>query len=183
MSTAVCAYQGERGAYSELAAKKLLGEATPLLACADFVALFQAVTTARARWGVVPVENTLAGPVAETQALLKRHAVMVLKAMQLHIRHALIGKAEAKLEDIREAWSHPVALRQCRRFFELHSAISAVATHDTAGAVARITRETRMHVAAIAGAHCAEIYGGQILLDDIADQRDNYTRFFLIQSA
>lgn len=181
--TDLCAYQGEPGAFSEQAARRLVGAAVHLLPCADFPALFAAVDQLRVRWAVVPVENTLAGPVIECQEWLKRARIKTVGELNLPIRLELIARAGAKLVDIHRAYSHPVALRQCRKFFAQHPRLSAVAAHDTAGAVREVMQGQRRDEAAIAAAHCAEIYGGRVLVDDIGDHTENYTRFLLIQSA
>lgn len=179
----VCAYQGEPGAFSEQAARRLVGASAQLLPCHDFPALFAAVDAARVAWAVVPVENTLAGVVSECREWLKHARVKTLGELQLQIRLALIAPAGVALADLRQALSHPVALRQCRKFFTAHPQISAVAAHDTAGAVHAVLQGQRRDTAAIAGAQCAELYGGRVVVDDIGDTAKNYTRFLLVAPA
>lgn len=179
----ICAYQGELGAFSEQAAHRLLGAAVPLLPCADFPALFRAVDRARVRWAVVPIENTLAGPVTECQAWLKRAQIESVGGLCLPIRLALIAAAGVTLADIRRVYSHPIALPQCRKFFAAHPWMSALPARDTAGAVRELLQGDARGAAAIAGTHCAELYGGKLVADDIGDSSENYTRFLLVSPA
>ncbi|HET7921398.1 MAG TPA: prephenate dehydratase domain-containing protein [Gammaproteobacteria bacterium] len=182
MTRGDCAFQGEPGAFSEQAARALLGPDITVLPCDDFSALFDTVTTGRARWAVVPMENTLAGPVTECVTRLNQAAVTVVGEIRWHIRLALIAAPDVPFNALRQVLSHPVALRQCRRFLASHSHIEAVAAHDTAGAVRQIVRNRRADQAAIAGSACAERYGGHVLLESIADSEENYTRFVLIEA-
>lgn len=178
-----CAYQGEPGAFSEQAARQLVGDSAELLPCASFAALFEAVERSRVRWAVVPIENTVAGPVPESQAWLPRARVHSRGELRLRIRLALIARAGLELADVRHVLSHPMALRQCRKFFTAHPWMRAVPAHDTAGAVRAVLQAGERGEAAIAGAHCAELYGGQVLADDIGDICENYTRFLLVTPA
>lgn len=179
----VCAYQGEPGAFSEQAARRLLGAAVRLLPCADFPALFTAVGQSRARWAVVPVENTLAGPVTECQEWLKHARVQSAGELRLPIRLALIARPDVRLADVRRVFSHPMALQQCCRFFAGHRGMSALSAHDTAGAVREVLQSGRKDEAAIAAAGCAELYGGKVLAEDISDRSENETRFLLVTPA
>lgn len=181
--TELCAYQGEPGAFSEQAARQLVGAAVELLPCADFSAMFAAIAEARVRWAVVPVENTLAGPVTECQQWLKHARVRQIGELRLPIRLALIAATGVPLADVRRVYSHPMALRQCRKYFAAHPGMHAVPAHDTAGAVRELLESNQRDAAAIAGAHCAELYGGRGLADNIGDARENYTRFLLVTPA
>jgi prephenate dehydratase len=174
------AFQGSRGAFSEIAAWELLGPEATLLPCPHLEEVFGAVLTGTARYGVVPVENTLAGSVLLGVDLLIQYDLYVIGEAVCRIEHAVIGAPGVRLEDVRLVMSHPVALAQCETFFRNHPEIRAVPEYDTAGAVEKVVRENRRDCAAIAGSRTAEIFGGVVLADKIQDHSENYTRFLLV---
>jgi prephenate dehydratase len=174
------AIQGEPGSFSHEAALKARPEAT-ILPCSLSAEVFAAVRTGSADAAVIPIENSLAGSVLEHYDLLLAHDVAVESEWLLRIRHNLIGVPGARMERIRQAWSHPVALAQCRRFFVEHPQIEAAPFYDTAGSVKQLMELREPGVAAIASAEAAAWYGAEILLPGIEDNAENYTRFFLIR--
>ena len=174
------AFQGSRGAFSEVASWELLGLNAQLLPCPRLEQVFDAVLTRTARYGVVPVENTLAGSVLLGVDLLIQHNLHVIGETVCRIEHALIGAPGVQLKDVRHVMSHPVALAQCELFFQSHPEIQAVPEYDTAGAVEKVIKENRTDCAAIAGSRVAEIFGGVVLADKIQDHAENYTRFLLV---
>jgi len=174
------AIQGEPGSFSHEAALKAHPEAT-ILSCALSAEVFAVVRDGAADAAMIPIENSLAGSVLEHYDLLLAHAVSVESEWLLRIRHNLIGVPGTTMDRIRQAYSHPVALAQCRRFFEDHPEIEAAAFYDTAGSVKQLMELREPSVAAIASAQAASHYGGEILQADIEDNAENYTRFFLIR--
>jgi len=174
------AIQGEPGSFSHEAALKAGSEAT-ILPCALSADVFSALDQGNADVAVIPIENSLAGSVLEHYDLLLAHNVAVQSEWLLRIRHNLIGVPGATLEKIRQAYSHPVALAQCRRFFAEHPGIEAAPFYDTAGSVKQLMELRDPGVAAIASAQAARVYGGEILQPAIEDNAENYTRFFLIR--
>jgi prephenate dehydratase len=180
MITVQIAIQGEPGSFSHEAALKAQPEAT-ILSCALSAEVFAAVRDGVADAAMIPIENSLAGSVLEHYDLLLAHDVGVESEWLLRIRHNLIGVPGTTLERIRQAYSHPVALAQCRRFFQEHPAIEAAAFYDTAGSVKQLMELREPSVAAIASAQAASHYGGEILQSGIEDNAENYTRFFLIR--
>jgi prephenate dehydratase len=174
------AIQGERGAFSHQAALQLVPKAE-VLACSRSSEVFDALTSGRAAAAVVPVENTLAGPVGEHLDLLLERPVFIHKELHLRIEHNLIALPGAKLKNIREVLSHPVALEQCRNFFRRHRGLRATSFYDTAGAVKHVIAGELTDTAAIASRQAAREYGGRILLTGLEDHKRNFTRFFLIQ--
>ena len=174
------AFQGSRGAYSEIASWDLLGPSAHLLPCPHLEGVFDAVIKQTARLGVVPVENTLAGSVILGVDLLIQRPLFVIGETVCRIEHAVIAASGVQLKDVRQVFSHPVALAQCERFFREHPEISAVPEYDTAGAVEKVIKENRRDSAAIAGSRTAEIFGGVVLADKIQDYTDNFTRFLLV---
>jgi prephenate dehydratase len=174
---ACAAYQGAPGAFSEEAARLVAGADATLLPCRTLEDVFAAVDRGDARRGVVPIENTLAGPVPRCADLLGHHDVHVTAERTLEIVHALIAAPGVTVADVRRVFSHPVALAQCETFFRSHPAMTAVPSFDTAGAVADVLRERRPDAAAIASRRAAALLGGAILADAIQDSAQNFTRF------
>ena len=174
------AFQGERGAFSEEAAVRLLGEGATLVPRPTFESLFAAVGEGAADLALAPVENTLAGSVHRVYDLLLDSPLHMTAEVVIPIRHFLIGLPGSKAEEIKTVESHPVALAQCERFFASRPDIRRVAADDTAGSVAAVLRRGDPSCAAVAGRRAAEIYGGQILREGLEDHRENYTRFVLL---
>ena len=174
------AFQGARGAFSEQACKQLLGDEVELFPKEKFVQIFEAVESGEVDHAVVPVENTLAGSVHENYDHLINHKLPIVAETRVRIIHNLIGRPEASFEQIRRAISHPVALGQCLTFFREHPEIRAESHYDTGGSVKTVMEGSDPTVAAIASRAAAEIYGAKILREEIEDNRENYTRFFLL---
>jgi prephenate dehydratase len=174
------AFQGERGAFSEEAAVKLLGEGATLVPRPTFESLFAAVGEGSADLALAPVENTLAGSVHRVYDLLLDSPLHMTAEVVIPIRHFLIGLPGSKAEEIKTVESHPVALAQCERFFASRPDVRRVAADDTAGSVAAVLRRGDPSCAAVAGRRAAEIYGGRILREGLEDHQENYTRFVLL---
>ena len=130
---------------------------------------------------VIPIENTLAGTVAEHADLLVSRNVFIQAEYLLRIVHNVIAGPGVKLSALRRVLSHPVALDQCRDFFRRHPKIEAVAFYDTAGSVKHVIAEKSDDAAGIAGRQAAREYAGKILQSSIEDDKRNFTRFFLIR--
>jgi prephenate dehydratase len=176
----VVAIQGERGAFSHEAVLDLLGPATELRPRPSFDALFDALKDGVADRALVPIENSLAGSIHENYDRLRSRPFHIVAETQLRIRHCLIARPGATLKSISQVASHPVALAQCREFFARRPHLEAVAAYDTAGSVMDLMRDGAATRAAIASRLAAETYGGQILLEEIEDDPQNYTRFLLL---
>jgi len=173
------AIQGERGAFSHQAALQLVRGAD-VLACATSIQVFDALESRRAAAAVIPVENTLAGPVGEHLDLLLERDVFIHAEMRLRIEHNLIVAPGVKLKDVRQVLSHPVALDQCRNFFRRHKGVAAVPFYDTAGSVKHIMAQDLRDSAAIASSQAAREYRAKVLMSGLEDNKQNFTRFFLI---
>jgi prephenate dehydratase len=174
------AYQGTRGSNSEDASIDLLSPTARLLPRTTLEEVFKAVTRGEARYGVVPIENTLAGSIHACYDLLFEHDVKIVGETIRHILFQLIAPPGVGLQDVRKALSHPVALSQCEKFFRQHPQIQPVPVYDTAGAVEIVIRQGDRDAAAVATRRAAEVYGGVILAEAIQDHLENYTRFLLI---
>ena len=176
------AIQGELGSFSHEAAIKLVAGAK-VVACARSAEVFDRVESGDVAAAVIPIENSLAGSVAEHYDLLLARDVFIHREFPLRIRHNLIAPPGVKLEQLRRVFSHPVALDQCRNFFRSHRGIQQVPFYDTAGSVAHVMREQLIDAAAIAPRGAARQYGGRILLAGIEDDQQNFTRFLLINKS
>ncbi len=174
------AFQGERGAFSEEAARKLLGERIELVPSPTFEEAFRRLQRGEVHCGLLPIENTLAGSVHENYDLLLRYRLPIVGETQVRIVHNLIAGPGVKFERVRRVFSHPVALEQCARFFRRNRQVQAVPFYDTAGSVKMIMEQRPPDAAAIAAAAAAPIYGARILARGIEDDKENYTRFFLL---
>lgn len=176
------AFQGERGAFSEEAAVKLLGEHIQLVPRPTFESLFAAIDEKAADYLLAPVENSLAGSVHRSYDLLLESSLHISGEVVIPIRHFLIGCSGSSFEAIKTVESHPVALAQCERFFAAYPQFQRIATEDTAGSVARVVKQGDRTRAAIAGLRAAKLYGGVVLREHLEDHPENYTRFVLLTS-
>ena len=174
------AFQGELGAFSHMAIRQLLGPRVQAVPCAVFDAMFRAVADGRAAAAMVPIENTLHGSVYENYDLLLKYEIPILAETGVRIVHNLIAPPGVRFPDIKQAYSHPVALNQCLDFFAAHPRIEKAPYYDTAGSVKMLSEQRPAGAAAIASSLAAELYGCRILKKSIEDDRRNFTRFFLI---
>ena len=177
------AFQGERGAFSEEAAVKLLGEEITLVPRPTFEAAFTAIGDGAADYILAPIENSLAGSVHRSFDLLVDSPLNILAEVIIPIAHNLIAAPGAKFEEITVVESHPVALAQCEQFFSAHPRLKRIATEDTAGSVRDVVASGDRSRGAIAGRRAAEIYGGAILREHLEDNSENYTRFLLLSES
>ncbi|HKV04712.1 MAG TPA: prephenate dehydratase [Candidatus Acidoferrales bacterium] len=177
------AFQGERGAFSEEAAVKLLGEGISLVPRPTFEAAFSAIRDGVADYILAPIENSLAGSVHRSFDLLVESRLNILAEVIIPIVHNLIAAPGASFDELAVVESHPVALAQCEQFFTAHPRLKRVVAEDTAGSVREVVRAGDRTRAAIAGRRAAEIYGGEILREHLEDNRENYTRFLLLSES
>lgn len=179
-SKARVAFQGERGAFSEEAALRLLGDDITLVPRSTFEAAFRAIFEGLADYILAPMENSLAGSVHRSFDLLVGSNLNIIAEVIIPIAHNLIGPPGSRFDQLRIVESHPVALAQCEHFFSEHPRLKRIATEDTAGSVREVVFAADHTRAAIAGRRAAEIYGGTILRDHLEDNSENYTRFWLL---
>ena len=178
----IIAFQGERGAFSEEATRKVCGNGVKVLPCARFEDLFRSVKEGRAAGAVVPIENTLAGSVHENYDHLVNFELPIVAETSVRIGHNLMALPGVKYSQIKRVYSHPVALNQCLDFFAKNPQFERVPFYDTAGSVKMLTEEGHRDAAAIASRVAAEIYGARILRRSIESDRQNFTRFFLLRT-
>jgi prephenate dehydratase len=180
IAMATVAYQGHAGAFSDVAARMLVPEAGTR-GYPSFDAVAAAVDDGQAAYGVLPVENAIAGSIPRNYELLwERPSLRIVDEAVLPIELCLIGVAGATVDAITEIRSHPVALEQVYNYAKAHPGWKKSASTDTAGAVREVVALGDPSVAAIGPALAAELHGGRILARGVQDEAENYTRFFLI---
>jgi prephenate dehydratase len=176
------AIQGELGSFSHEAAERMLPRSA-VVPCARSVEVFDRLQRGSVAAAVIPIENSLAGTVAEHADLLVSREVFIQSEFLLRIVHNVIAAPGVKLAALRQVLSHPVALDQCRDFFRRHPRIEPVPFYDTAGSVKHVVANRLPDAAGIAGRHAASQYSGRILQAGVEDDKRNFTRFFLIRKA
>jgi len=178
------AFQGERGAFSEEAAGRILGDVIEPCPKREFDQMFESVIRDEADCAVVPIENTLAGSVIKNYDLIVENDLEIVGEVVLRVAHHLIAPKGIALEKIRRIYSHPVALAQCEDFLrKLRAnvpALEVLPAYDTAGAVKMVVESRRHDEAAIASRIAAGIYKAQILAAGIESNPQNFTRFFVM---
>ena len=172
------AYQGEPGANGDAACRAVLPELEPL-PCQTFEDAFDAVESGRAELGMIPVENSIAGRVADIHHLLPESGLHIVGEYFMPIHFQLMVVPGAGLEQVRTVRSHAHALGQCRRILREHG-WSAVVADDTAGAAREVAELGDPTVAALAPLLAAELYGLDVLARDVEDEHHNTTRFLLL---
>jgi len=172
------AFQGEVGAYSEEAAFQFFGSSIQIRPRESLEEVFKIVEEG-VQFGVVPVENSLEGIISRVYDLLLDSTLRVCGEIELRVIHCLIGSTEAGLDTIKRVYSHPQALAQCRNFLK-HLDCELIPTYDTAGSVKMIKESGMPDSAAIASARAAEIYGMKVIAQEIEDNPNNFTRFFIL---
>jgi len=174
------AIQGELGSFSHEAAEAMLPRAK-VVPCARSLEVFDRVKRGTVDGAVIPIENSLAGSVAEHFDLLLGRDVHIVREFRLRIVHNLIALPGTRLRDVRRVFSHPVALDQCRDLFAKNPKLEPVPFYDTAGSVKHVVAEGLRDAAGIASRRAAKVYAGKILKAGIEDDKKNFTRFFLIR--
>jgi prephenate dehydratase len=174
-------FQGEPGAFSHKAAMDLLGPDVAVQPRQRFEDVFAALRDGEADAAVIPIENTLHGSVHENYDHLMQFDFRIAAETNVRIVHNLIAVPGVRFKDVKRVFSHPVALNQCVDFFKTNPQIARESFYDTAGSVKMVMAEGLRDAAAISSAVSAEIYGAKILKRSIEDDRQNFTRFFLLR--
>lgn len=174
----LAAFQGEHGAYGEVAARRLVPGGA-YIPCMEFADVFRGVEEGYFDLGVVPVENSLEGAVTQVNDLLTTTTLKVTGEAKIAVRHCLLATEATDYRDIRVVYSHPQALAQCRGFLTRNK-LEPRPYYDTAGAAKMLARENPKASAAIASALSAELYDLEIVKEGIEDGAANSTRFLLL---
>ena len=178
-SSATVACSGTEGSYSQQAVCRLV-QFPSILYFKTFDDVFGAVEKGMCEYGVLPIENSAVGSVTAVYDLMAKHNFKIVRSIKHRIRHVLLAPRGVKLSDIREVTSHPHALAQCSAFLKERPVIRQVPASNTAAAAQALAASGRTDCAVIASRECAELYGLEVLADDVTDVRSNYTRFICI---
>ena len=174
------AFLGEIGSYSHKACIQYFGEQVTPMPVTSFKSLFEAVKEGKTHFGIIPLENSLAGSVHENYDLLLEYDLRIVGEIMLRIKHNLIGHPETKINQIKRIFSHPQVFQQCRQFLEQHPDWEIISVTDTARAVKQIKDSGNPSDAAIAGIDAAETYDMAVLEEGIETNPRNFTRFVVI---
>jgi len=172
-------FQGVAGAYSEEAVRQFFGPEVETVPCRTFGDLFVAVEQGAAEYGMLPIENSVAGSVVQSYELLMEHDLRVRAEAILRVRHKLLAKPGTQMSDLKRVKSHPQALAQCEQYLARRG-LEPVPSFDTAGSARDLAEKPDPETGAIASALAAELYGLEILDEGIEDLPSNYTRFFVL---
>lgn len=183
MKKAKVAIQGTLGSFHDQAAALLLGKDIELIECASFSDTFEAFDTRDADYAVVAVENTIYGPINSNFKLIEDYFCKVIDEVSIQIELHLLALPGVALEDIEEIHSHPIAIAQCERFLGQFAHAKVQNSQNTAFAAKEIAEKGFTNRAAIANSACAELYGLNILTGPVQNEKEDYTRFLLVQSA
>jgi prephenate dehydratase len=176
------AFQGEKGAYSEIAVRRYFGEGVEVVPCYSFEEVFKGVMNGTEVEGVIPIENSITGSISECYDLLYKYPLYIKGELYLKIRHCLLGKEKYKLNEIEKVISHPQALGQCSEILQKIGMDKVEVVYDTAGG-AKIAAESKGRVAAIASSEAAKYYGLEIIKKDVQNVETNYTRFLVLSKS
>jgi prephenate dehydratase len=173
------AYQGEPGAFSEAAGRRLVAHAE-LLPSKSFEEVFASVRDGRSAYGIVPIENSIGGSIHRNYDLLVAHELPIQAEIELPVVHQLLALPGVSIDRLRRVYSHPQALAQCERFLRTLKGVEIIATYDTAGSAKMVADGRLEDAAAIASARAGEVFGLAALASSIQDFDDNITRFLVV---
>lgn len=176
------AYQGEPGAFGEEAVLSYFGTESSPVPVPEFASVVESVLSGAVDYGVLPVENSLVGPVTAAREALATADLDLIGTVLRPIRLCLLAVPGATLEGVRRILSHPVALGQCRRFRASLPGAEATVWYDTAGAARHVAQTRDPRLAAVAGRRAAASYGLEVLSENIEDRSDNRTWFVVVRS-
>ena len=173
------AFQGEPGAYSEMAAMAFFGENIKSIPCNMFEGVFEQVKEKKAAYGLLPFENSLAGSIHRNYDLILRNEQHIVGEYYLKVQHCLMSVPGATLSDLLQVYSHPQALAQCE-FNIKNLGLQKIATPDTAGSARNVMEWGDKKKAAIASKRAAQVYDLEILVQNFEDNVSNFTRFLAL---
>jgi len=171
-------YQGEPGCFSDIAAKKILGEDIERVGVKTFEEVMISVVNSKDDMGILPVENTLIGKISQNFDLLLKNQVSVIGEVKMKVSFNLMALPGTEPDKIEEVWSHPAALEQCKNHI-LEKGYKPVAIYDTAGGAKLLKKK---NIAILADSSVGEKYGLKTIAERIEDNNENYTRFFIISN-
>jgi prephenate dehydratase len=175
------AIQGTRGSFHEMAALKFFEDTIECVPCETFKDLFDVLKRKESDYGVMAIENTVAGTILPNYAMLRSSDMQVIGEIYLPIQQNLLALPGQKIEDIKEVYSHPMAILQCHTFFEKYPDVKLIEFWDTADSARLIAEKGTKGLGAIAGTHAASVYGLEVLVPGIETNKKNFTRFLVIK--
>jgi prephenate dehydratase len=173
------AYQGEPGAFSEAAARRVDPDAQ-LVPCHTFEEVFDTVDADPSTYGIVPIENSIGGSIHRNYDLLVERTLPIVGEVELPVIHHLLALPGATLDGLRRVYSHPQGLAQCERFLRTLTNVEIIATYDTAGSAKMVADAGLKDAGAIASARAGEVFGLVSLAASVQDFDDNITRFLVV---
>lgn len=173
------ACQGVEGAYSQIACEKIF-QSPFIMYFKNFDGVFQAVDKGLCQYGILPIENSTAGSVKKVYDLMIHHSFSIVRTFRMKVDHNLIANPGAKIENIKQIYSHEQAINQCSEFLQKHAGIQIIPVENTAVAASLVAESGRLDIAAISSHVCEELYGLKSLADSIQDKGNNRTRFICI---
>ena len=176
------AYSGVEGAFAHVATMRIFGEPGEKVACPDFATAYRSVESGACHCAVLPIENSYAGDVGQVMDLAWRGSLTISGIYDLPLSQCLLAKPGVTLAEVREVVSHPQALAQCQPYLRRQGWIQTTAV-NTAVAARTVAAGERREVAVIAARETAELYGLQVLENDINEQKSNTTRFAVFSTA
>lgn len=175
------AIQGIQGSNHYIVAKKYFEARSQIQECLSFDVLVNSIVSGNSDYGIMAIENTIAGSIIPNYALIDRYQLLISGEYYLNIHHHLMALKKQKIEDIKEVYSHPMALLQCKEFFKKLPKIKLIEDVDTADVAKRISEKKLKHIAAIAPKIAADLFGLTVLEDEIQTIKNNATRFVILQ--
>lgn len=175
------AIQGVAGCFHDAAAREYFeGQDIETVPCETFNGMFNLLKSDTSMLGILAIENTIAGSLLQNHELLRQSNMTIVGEYKKYISHSIAALPGQSIDDIAEVNSHPMALRQCEQYLQLHPKMKMVETYDTAGSAKMIAENNLVGHAAICGRYAAELYGLNVLEDDIQTNKRNFTRFLVV---
>ena len=175
------AIQGVAGCFHDAAAREYFeGQDIETVPCETFNEMFNLLKSDASMLGILAIENTIAGSLLQNHELLRQSNMTIVGEYKKYISHSIATLPGQSIDDIAEVNSHPMALRQCEQYLQLHPKMKMVETYDTAGSAKMIAENNLVGHAAICGRYAAELYGLNVLEDDIQTNKRNFTRFLVV---
>ena len=177
------AIQGIRGSFHHIVAEKFFGKDIELVECMSFTEIPVLLKNDQVDSAVMAIENSIAGAILPNYTLIDEYDLSIEGEVYVNIHHHLMALGGQRLDDIREVWSHPMALLQCRKFFRERPDIKLVEEKDTAEVARRISQKKIAGVGAVASKMAADLFGLDIISNDIQTIKNNSTRFFVLKKS
>lgn len=180
--TKTVAIQGVRGSFHHIVTQQYFDGDISLVECMTFDAVIDSISSQKSDIAIMAIENSIAGSILPNYALLDAHQLHIVGEHYLDIQHHLMALPNQTIHDIKEVYSHPMALLQCKAFFKQYPHIKLIEDTDTAQVAQRISETQTKHVAAIASQLAAKLFELSIISESIQTIKNNETRFFIVKN-